>query len=37
VVVRKNKGGVMMGEVIVILGLALYIPMSMVFVFSEKN
>ena len=37
-IVRKNKeGGTDMGGMIAILGLALYIPMSMVFVFSEKN
>lgn len=37
VIVRKNKGGRTMGDIIMILGLALYVPMSMVYLFSERS
>ena len=32
---RKPKGDLNMGEILLIVGLALYVPMSMVFVFCR--
>ncbi len=36
-VTKEKRGGIkMVGDVMVILGLALYIPMSMVFMFCRR-
>lgn len=34
---RNKGGGKKMGEIIVILGLALYVPMSLIFMFRGRD